>query len=530
MSDKNGYFGIVLKPGETWIQLFSPEGSGAPVGMKEIEDYLILHRIPYDKASLFTAIGDKTEGLFKVNREKVYPIPESSELKISGDGMQVIARFYPPTEGAGMMDIEELKGDLKANKIKADLNMEEVNRFFSERRYCTDYLIARGNPAKEGTDGYVEFMFNTDPHARPKTNEDGSVDFHALSLVHACAKGQVLAKIHKEVPGELGMNVYGEIVRPRDVKRADVRHSKDIAVSEDGTELISEIDGHVNLIDNTIFVSGVLEVKDVDVSTGDLNFEGNVLVNGNVTTGYKLHATGNIDIKGIIEAAEVTAGGDITVARGINGMGKGYVKAGGSVVTKYINSATVESGTLIQSELILNSEVSAGNTIIVKGKKGFITGGHVRAGELVEAKIIGSDMGTDTTIEVGVDPEMKARAAKLHKDEEDLRKNIARVEPVLIAMAQRLKKGEKLPPDQILKMQELNTLIRQQKEQLAKIEEELKTTGGPTGDESNASIVVNGEAHAGTHVIVSEAALTLKSGYHYCRFKRERGDVKMLPL
>lgn len=530
MADRNGYFCIIPKGSETWVQLVAPEGSGSRVDLKEMEDYLTLHRIQHDRVPLLSAIGDKAEGLFRVNREKVYPVPESSVLRVSQDGMSVIVRFYPPTEGAGLVTADELKGDLKAAGIKAELDEKEAEAFFSDRHYCTDYVIARGTPPKEGTDGYVEYLFNTDPLARPKTNEDGSVDFHSLGLVHACAKGQVLARIHKEVPGEFGFNVYGDVVYPKEVKKVQVRCGKDITRSEDGTELISGLDGHVDLVGDTIFVSGVLEINDVDVSTGDLSFEGDVLVHGNVATGYKLKASGNIEIQGIVEAAEVEAGGRLTVVRGINGMGKGLVKAGGSVVTKYINSATVEAGELLQSELILNSSVSAKDTIVVKGKKGFISGGHIRAGNVVEAKIIGSDMGTDTVIEVGVDPEIKEKNARLHKEEEDLRGNLSRIEPVLLAMAQRLKKGEKLAPEQIQKMQELNGMVQKGKARLTELEEEKKELAQQIGGNSDAAIVVFGEALPGTKVIVSDAALTLKTGYHYCRFKKEHGDVKMFPI
>ncbi len=529
-TQQNGYFKLDIRDNETFLILYGPKEGGRPVDMTELEEYLNLRRINYEKMSLSSAVKENKDTTVRLNRDKIHQVNESLAVFISEDKMSVKVRFYPPSQSGGLMSADEILGDLKANYIKAQPDMDAINDFLKNKLYCTDYIVARGEPVVEGSDGWVEYCFDTDPLAKPKLNEDGSVDFHALSLVHACAKDQVLAVLHKEVPGKMGSNVLGEIVKPKDIKRAAFKSGRDTYISEDGTKLLSGVDGHVNLIEGTVFVSGVLELENVDVSTGDVNFEGNVTVNGNVATGYKINATGDIEIKGIIEAAVVTAGGNITVAKGINGMSKGLVKAGGNVASKYINSATVEAGDMIRTELILNSEVSAGKKIVVQGKKGFITGGHVRSGCEIEAKIIGSDMGVDTVIEVGVDPALKARFAKLQKDNEEYRKKITMMEPVVLAVAERTKRGEKLPPEQLKKMIELNAEIKKEKELMQSNNKELAELSVSFDADTDSQIVVNNLAHAGTRVIISEANLVLKTDYHYCRFRKENGDVKMLGL
>ena len=235
-------------------------------------------------------------------------------------------------------------------------------------------------------------MFDTDPVARPKTNEDGSVDFHALNTVRACAEGQVLAKLHKETPGSPGVNVFGEAMMANSVKPAVIKHSKGSTLSEDGV-LTADTNGHVSLTDGMVFVSSVLELANVDVSTGDIDYDGNLLVDGNITTGYKVKVTGDVEVRGVIEAAEITAGGQVTVAKGINGMEKGKIKAGHSVIAKYINSAEVDPEDLYSPSWSLIPKISAKDSSIVEGRKGFITGGVARAGNKIEAKTIGSEMG-----------------------------------------------------------------------------------------------------------------------------------------
>ncbi len=538
---RNGYFQLELHPDGTYIHFFPALGDGEPLNPREMEDYLATKRLGYDRIATVSEAQKNEESVIRLNSEKIRPVDEFMTFSVSDDLMNVICRFYPPSVSTnavdkagnplkgGLMTADEIKKDLKYNQIASAPDIDAINSFLNNRKYCTDYILSTGTPVKPGKDGYVEYMFDTDPVARPKTNEDGSVDFHALNTVRACAKGQVLAKLHKETPGSPGVNVFGEMIMPGNVKSAAIKHSKGSTLSEDGV-LTADVNGHVSLTDGMVFVSSVLELKDVDVSTGDINYDGNLVVDGNITTGYKVNVTGDVEVKGVIEAAEVTAGGQVTVAKGINGMEKGIIKAGHSVIAKYINSAEVESGGLIQSELVLNSRISARDSIRVQGKKGFITGGVARAGNKIEAKTIGSDMGAATSIEVGVDPTLKARRNKLIKEIEDLRARLARTEPVLMASVDRLKRGDKLPPDQLKKMQELNRVIQDQKALLQSDLEELDMLEMSFDNETTAEIVVLGVAYAGTHLMVSDANLTLKKDYHYCRFRREGADVRMMGI
>ena len=57
----------------------------------------------------------------------------------------------------------------------------------------------------------------------------------------------------------------------------------------------------------------------------------------------------------------------------------------------------------------MHSNIMAGTEVHVDGRRGFISGGHVSATSVVSGKILGSEMGTDTVIEVGISPVVKKR-------------------------------------------------------------------------------------------------------------------------
>ena len=139
-------------------------------------------------------------------------------------------------------------------------------------------------------------------------------------------------------------------------------------MSEDGLRLYSEVSGHVSLTDGRVFVSDTYEVAaDVDSSTGDIDYEGNVVVRGNVITGFTVKAKGDIEVYGVVEGAYIEAEGQIILRRGMQGMNKGILKANGNIITKFIENAEVIAGGYINTDSIMHSKVSAKGDIVVGG-------------------------------------------------------------------------------------------------------------------------------------------------------------------
>ena len=214
MARKNGYFQLVVKDDGTYIHFIPPEDDGDPIDTRELEDYLSLKRLFYDRIECVSQAKKNEDILYKLNTDVIRPVDEYMVFDISDDKMSVICRFYPPSQGGSLMTIDDIQKDFRYNQIKAKPDPEACQKFFDDRKYCTDYVLARGSLVKPGEDGYVEYLFDTDPVARPKTNADGSVDFHALNSVRACVAGQVLARVHKETPGVPGQDVFGELIMP----------------------------------------------------------------------------------------------------------------------------------------------------------------------------------------------------------------------------------------------------------------------------------------------------------------------------
>lgn len=532
---RNGYFQLICGERGTSIKLIKPVEGGAPVTVREIMEYLVTHNVSYDTVALNKHVqdfedSDEEEAVYQVNIEPSLQIRESYHLSVSQDKMTAIARFYPPSQGGERMTASEFKNDLAVKKIVHGINGDKIDAFFKKPVYCADFIIARGTPPRHGTDAKIEYFFETDLRAKPTLNEDGSVDFFNLNTINHCKEGDVLAQLYPEDVGEYGYSVFGERIRPRDVRRLYLRYGNNINISEDQCVLTAATNGHVSLVEGKVFVSNVFVVENVDNSTGNITYDGSVQVNGNVCTNFSVKAHGNIEVKGVVEGATLEADGDIIITRGMNGMARGVLKANGNIISKFIENSRVSAGGYVSTNSILHSDVSAGTEILVGGKRGFITGGRVSAAGLIKVKTLGSAMGADTIVEVGVDPRVKVRIQQLQKELTEFKKEQEQIHPVMAAMKEKMVQGVKLRPEQLKTLKEMLQRDKFIEEQMQKDMEEFNNLQERLEENSNARVEVAGDVFAGTKICISDVSMVVKNSMSYCRFIKENGDVKMTSI
>ena len=166
---------------------------------------------------------------------------------------------------------------------------------------------------------------------------------------------------------------------------------------------------------------------------------------------------------------------------------------------------------------------------VIDGKRGFITGGRVCAAGGINVKTLGSEMGADTTVEVGTDPKIKNRIAQLQKLIEENRKTIESIKPVLASTMQKIKQGIKLSPEQAKYVQSLSSAGQQKQKELAQEQAELEELTEQAGGTAQAQIKVKGMVYPGTRICIEDVSMTVQKPTHYCRFVKERGDVKSAP-
>ncbi|MDO5403631.1 MAG: FapA family protein [Eubacteriales bacterium] len=529
-----GYFQFSSKSDGVYVTVYPPKAGYKAASIDDAMYYIDKKKISdCNIVALNEALSKgRTQMItMKVSDTEVYPSPEFGVYSISPDCMKVMAVFYPPFEGAECLTFEEIKKDIENIGVKTGIDDDVINKFLGERAYGDEYIIAGGVEPRQGEDGYVEYLFNTQLKPSPKMNDDGTVDFHSLENVNHIKQGDVVAVLHPEDRGEPGKDVLGRAVWPRKVKHVIFRHGKNLIISEDGTKLITQVSGHIMLEEDKIFVSNTLELVNVDTSTGNIEYDGDVMIKGNVIAGFLVKASGDISISGIVEGATIIAGGTITFNRGIQGMNKAVISAGGNIVSKFIESASsVTAGGNIETDSILHSKVSAKGAITASGRNGLIVGGEVKSTILVQAKTIGNEMGTQTLVGVGVDPAKKKRLDELKKSLESTGDNKIQLNQILTALRKKQQLEGKLDETkQELQAKTMRNLIlleqeiSQQKREYEEIREQI-------GEEKNARIKVGKTAYVGTKLVFGDQYMFLKQKYDYCQFRKEGADIKSAPI
>lgn len=180
-----------------------------------------------------------------------------------------------------------------------------------------------------------------------------------------------------------------------------------VALDADGATIVAKVDGRVLVRHDRVHVDTALEVHgNVDFSTGNVDFPGDVVVRGTVLDLFKVHGGGSVFVGGAVEGAEIRAARDLVVKGSIVAKDRGSCTVGGSVRAKYVTNARVEAGGDVLCEAaIANSTVVAAGAVRVKD--GPIIAGKTTAGGGIYCRALGAPSGVMTVVEAGVDDALR---------------------------------------------------------------------------------------------------------------------------
>lgn len=525
---KNGYFQLEKKTDGTYLTIYPPVDGGIVCSADEVMRYLDGLRVDYDRLTVCDLVKSSTEQKSaRITTALLSSADEDGDVLINSDYTSVTMRFYPEMPGSKKLSYDDIMRKLARYNVKFGIDEEVINKYLAERLYCTDYIVANAQLPVEGRDASIEYRFNTDLGTKPKLNEDGSVDFHQLNTLSVVEKDQVLAVLSPSVPGVAGSDVIGRPIKPKKVNIKFLKQSKNTHISPNGCELISNVFGHAVITDGQVFVYDIYNVPaNVDASTGDIDYNGNVEVSGNVNAGYKVRATGDIVVSGIVEGAELYAGGQIILKRGIQGMSRGVLSAGSNIIAKFIESATVNAGGFIHTESIMHSQVVAGNEIVVKGKKGFITGGSIKSGKYIDAKIAGSIMGTQTILEVGENITLSEELKTLTAERKKLSSDIDMANKFTSFISKKIRDREPVSPEKMTQFTNLTAIKGVYQKRIDEIDERMDQISNIMESYSKGYILIDDVIYPGCRVTVSNVTTFIHKESKHCRLVRDGADIR----
>ena len=335
------------------------------------------------------------------------------DVEMDESGMEVSAHCTMQEGGEGI-SLENIVKQLKDIGVVKGIDKDAIRAFHDraqKERPGVSFaeVIAKGSPAGEGTESSFEYLVIPlqDRVLTPQKREDGTLDMHELGDIDSVEKDDLLMR---RIPAQAGANGYtvrGESL----VSIAPDNVSFDVgdgtATSPDDANLLIATRKGIPLRStNGISVSEMLVLKNVDLTTGNVEYDGSIMVSGNVKGGMLVKATKDVIINGFVESGLVEAGGNIVVQQGVIGreidedsdLDKNHFTsqliAKNDISARYAQSAYMEAGRdiAVVSQL-LHCHVIADHGVYVgdKGqKKSKLVGGIIKAGKEVSSGEIGS--------------------------------------------------------------------------------------------------------------------------------------------
>ncbi len=295
-----------------------------------------------------------------------------------------------------------IKKAFETSKINTNIDQEKYDSLVENPVYFKFIRIAKGIKPVDGVDGSIEALYDRDSAPKFKENDKGQVDYKNLGTFSPIKKDDVICKITKAVKGENGVTVKGKTLKAYNGKEPNIPKGEGTALSEDGLSLLATTDGYIAfehgnfVVKQKMFING-----NIDASTGNVIFNGDIEIKGDVQTGFTVDVTGNIKVFGVVEGAILKAGGDISLKSGVSGNGVAELTSGGVIKSLFLENCLVKSNGGIYTESIIQSEVYSDTIIDCLRGKGAIIGGSINAREGVDANVIGSKSGKLTTINLG---------------------------------------------------------------------------------------------------------------------------------
>ncbi|MFC1562977.1 flagellar assembly protein A [candidate division KSB1 bacterium] len=465
-----------------------------------------------------------TDGYLTIEQSSIMVSP-FFELKEITDQYEANIKVINPLND-GDFTSEDLKKFLGDNKIVFGIKGDEIEKIFQEEKFGQRILIAEGKRVVDGKDGEIKYYFKTE--VKPTADEQGNVNFKELSLIQNVEKGAKLAEVIPPQKGIEGCNIFGAKIPPKEGLPTVLPTGKNANPDPNKPNIIiAEIDGNVKLKGKNIEVDPVFIVKEnVDFSTGNIDYIGSVIVNGDVKSGFSVKAKDNVQVNGVVEDTTIEAGGDVLLKTGFIGDGDGKIISQGNVMVKFCeNENIVCEGDVLIGDYVMHSNIQTRGNLIVTEQKGLILGGEIYALKGIEAKTIGNESYTPTSLFVGVDKEI---TNKIKEKKTYLAKNIenrGEIEKTLESFSQKKLIKKTLSEDKNSLLEKLNKTKEKLEEDEKNIVTEIEELEKKLDEFKNAIVKIIDVVYPGTSITISNKHITVKEPIKYVYYKYSEKEL-----
>lgn len=423
--------------------------------------------------------------------------------------------------------VEYLTEVLHLNAVKIGIIPENLQKIIDDQLYGREVLVAKGAEAQDGKDGYYEYLFDTQLSQKPIELEDGTVDYKNIKMIELVEEGQTIAIYHPATAGTNGYNLDAKFRMAKPGKELPALKGTGFERLEDGVTYRAVVGGKITELNNRVNIFKVHELfGDVDITTGNIEFNGDVIIHGNVMEGMSIQATGTVTVDKVVESAYIEGKKGVILRGGVIGKNGSKVRSKGNITAQFFEYADVKTEGDIEADSFLDSNVYAGGTVKLIGKKGCVLGGSIHAVRGIVAREIGNMAGVDTEVSVGVHQTVYEQRQEIPQQISDDEKQLQRIEEGLVQFETIMRqKGIAFhnDPRRMALVKEKVRLVAQIAGRREKLDDIQKII-----DASNAaSVQVVSNVYPGVSVRVDEQVVHVQEPQKSVEFKKYMGHIGM---
>lgn len=283
----------------------------------------------------------------------------------------VIDVYEEEMDCRGLLSKEEIEQLLKEANVIYGVKEEAIEEI-TKAQNGGRVLVAEGLKPIDAIDEKIEFVFNKEDVS---IGEYEKIDYKNINKINGVEATAIIGKVIKGEDSKFGINVFGQEVKPKKNKRKIIRCGNGCNILHDN--IIAEISGQV---------SYKLAIKD-----GDKNSQVSKFIK------EKLLPMSRTNINSIKELRNFV----ISLLEEIQYLEE-YMANMSSITLSYCQEASIQSSgdILINGKGLYSTDMYAVRSIKFLNKQSVCRGGVLKAGEFINASVVGSEAGAHNVLEV----------------------------------------------------------------------------------------------------------------------------------
>ena len=402
-------------------------------------------------------------------------------------------------------------------------------------------VIAKGLPIKEGKPSECMHLVENalERILRPKIDDKDIADMRDLGDIFTVTKDTPILRYHEATSGRHGYTVENKPITAKPGKSIPLKLEDGVRINQRDTNLvIADRDGMPKFDGFKVRVDEVFVSNGVNVGTGNIDYRGAVIINGDVADKMKVIAKGDITVNGFVESAYLETKGDIIITQGAAGqtvdnntVPNCVIRAGGTVCIENAQGLDIICGgdLIVRKQLAFSRIVCKGNIFVGKQDKadGILIGCQISGRGEITAGVIGATSGSSISIDFTQEYNNVHRAAaSLKKQYESLRSTYTQHQKSLLEF-----KGKKLPPELSSKINLLETAIIKEKQLLNWLKEKIVENKHQQQQfAQHLTIKATHTLHSGVNVIINKYTWKSKQQFGPSKVFFATSKWEMTPL